>query len=290
MRRLLSRALGVAFVLLAAGCKKTGELPHVPSIPSVVLAGDFLAQDEAGALFPSGVAARGTGVLAYLNADRAAPYSVAEVCRTEPSDGGEALALVHVFSSDDGTDYWAREEMVVLNASPVVLLEAKPACFALTDDPGQFARADALIPAQTIIAVHHNGMMLDYLQVSWLDGGAVRTGFIENPHPFFSTNGNDAQAVRLYQDAAALGDDEKEAKKSLLDRALALDGLSRQVRGMIQDARTALNPPPPKPAGAYVRLRAPDLRGVRSGSRYGVNMGELLKGGTEDPWAKGNEQ
>lgn len=287
MRRLLSLAL-CAGALLAGGCKKTGEPPHVPSIPSVVLAGEFFAQDETGGLMPSGIAAQCTGVHAYLNADPFASYSVAEICRTVPSDGEEPVALVHVFSFDDGTDYWAHEDMVVLNASPVVLLEAKPACFSLTDDPEQFAQADAVIPAQTIVAVHHNGMMLDYLQVSWLDGGAVQTGFIENPHPFFSTNGNDAQAVRLYQDAAALGDDEKEAKKSILDRALALDGLSSQVRGMIQNARTALNPPPAKPAGAYVRLRAPDVRSVRSGSRYGVNMGELLKGGTEDPWAKGN--
>ena len=113
----------------------------------------------------------------------------------------------------------------------------------------------------------------------------MQSGFIENPHPFFSTNADDATAIRLYQDVLALPDEEKEQKKAVLDSALALEGLSLSVRTRIQNARKALDPPP-KPTGAYMRLRAPDLSGVRTGSRYGVNMGELLKGGTEDPWAK----
>lgn len=286
--RTLRRIALCAAVLCAAGCRKNSDMPHVPSIPSVVLAGERFSQDETGGLTESGAFAQGAPVLAYLSADADAPYSAAEVLRGADIGGGETADLVHVFSPDGGTDCWAREGLVVLNASPVVLLEERPIVGALSDDPAQFSDADAAVPAHTIVAAHHNGMMLDYLQISWLDGGELRTGFIENPHPSFSTGVSDAQAVRLYQETCALAEGEKAAKKSLLDRALALDGLSPSVRRLVQDARTALDPPPPRPMTAQVRLRAPDLRTVRTGSRYGVNMGELLSGGTEDPWAKGN--
>lgn len=50
---LLCAAVG----LFAAGCKKTGELPPVPSIPSVVLAEDFFAQD-----FPAYLTMDGTTI------------------------------------------------------------------------------------------------------------------------------------------------------------------------------------------------------------------------------------
>ena len=284
MRQFYGIALAVVSVLVVVGCKEKTIVPQVPSIPSVVLAGDLFARDGQGSVSAVKPAVQGMSVLSYLNTDPKEPFSVAEIQRNAQI-ADTTLDVVHVFSADDGSDYWVQADMLVLNASPVVLLEEKPFCDSLTNDPAQFALTKTNIPAHTIVAVHHVASLLDYLQVSWLSDGTVRTGFIENPHPFFSTNVQDAQAIRLYHAANALGDDAKDEKKTLLDEALALDGLSPKIRTLVQNARKALDPP--KQTGAYMRLRAPDLSGVRSGSRYGVNMGELLKGGTEDPWAKG---
>ena len=75
----------------------------------------------------------------------------------------------------------------------------------------------------------------------------------------------------------------KDAKKALLDEALALENLSPKVRTMIQAERKKLDPPKNV---SYERVRIPTSLQGGSKSRYGVNMSELLKGGTEDPWAK----
>ena len=272
--------------LLAVSCKKKIDLPHVPSVPSVVLAGNLYAETEDGTLQSVGIAETGKNVLAYLNTDLNEQLSIAEIRRAVQVSDDVPADFVHVFSPADDADYWVKNDFLVLGASPVVLLEDKPFCPSLTNNPAQFAETKIVIPAHTIVAVHHVASLLDYLQVSWLADGEVQTGFIENPHPFFSTNENDAIALRLYREAASLPDEEKEAKKSLLDNALSLE-IAPSMRNLIQPARKALDPPPaPKPNVSYERVKIPTTLSGGAKSRYGVNMGELLTGGTEDPWAK----
>ncbi|MBQ7158336.1 MAG: hypothetical protein IJS09_02780 [Treponema sp.] len=275
MKRSICVTFAVFSVFSLLCCKNKNDVPPEPIIPSVMLSGDFFTQDEQGNMIVAFQAEQGQSVLAYPESDK------------DKNDEKENSYQIIFF---DEKNYWVLKDNLVQNASPVVLVDEMP--FSQTENADS-TDTETRIPTGTIIAVHHTGMWLDYLQVSYLadseDASArtLRTGFIPNPHPFFSAQADDIAGMRLYQKARALPPEEKETKKSLLDAALSLENLSPKVRAMIQAERTALEPPPaPKPNVSYERVRIPTSLQGGSKSRYGVNMTELLKGGTEDPWAK----
>lgn len=234
----------------------------------------------------------GQALLAYPNSDKKAKDHLVESKLQCLNTKDTVLRnYVHVSTGEgDGSDLWVQEDFLVLRALPVLLVDSMPFSLSMQDTQSQPSENRLSIPANTIIALHDDEFFLDYLKVSYLDSRdeknqKVQTGYIPNPHPFFSRASDDLAAIRLYTEANNLSAAEVEAKKALLDSALALTGLSPKVRAMIQAERKKLDPQP-KANVSYERLRIPSSLQGTSKSRYGVNMSELLKGGTEDPWAK----
>ena len=113
---------------------------------------------------------------------------------------------------------------------------------------------------------------------------------VQTALPLHTTREQDAKAAELFMRTK----DEKtyDAKKALLEEALALDGISDAVRTMLQKELDSLVPPPPpvaaKPKSAFQSVSMPKQL-PKSKSRYSVNMGEMMKtitdaGVTEDPF------
>ena len=277
-------------LLLAVSCKKNPPLQPQP-LPAVVLGGAFWTLDEDGVMNYLSDAPLGQSVLAYPNKGRQAKDMLVETrLHCSNTSDSDLRNYVHISAGEaDRADLWVQEDSLVLQALPVLLVDAMPFAPVIKEDWSQFAESQHLIPAHTIIALHDRDVSLDCLKVSYLDSSEgqkpqIRTGFIPNPHPFLSTAGDDIAAIRLYREAILLPEEKKDAKKSLLDSALALEGLSPKVRAMILAEQKKLTPP--KVNVSYERVRIPPILKGASKSRYSVNMGELLKGGTEDPWAK----
>lgn len=287
------------FSLFVAACKKEPPVQPEP-IYAVVLDGAFWSLGADGYMNYLSDVPQGQRLMAYPNTDKKEKDFPAEIRRDCPNTRDSSVrSYVHVFverpeTSDDADvvpdmkDVWVQEEAVILQAIPVLLVEEMPFVYSIEENSAQFTESPMSIPANSIIALHDKNRELDYLMVSYRDTAEefpiIRTGFIPNPHPFFSSSADDLRAIRLYNQS--LLESEKETKKTLLDAALALE-LSPKTRAMIQSARKELDPPPaPKPNVSYERVRIPPMLKGGSKSRYSVNMGELLTGGTEDPWAK----
>lgn len=283
----ISLCLGIALAVLAMACKKEQPVSvsiSEPLIPAVVLAGTYWQLNEQGLMQPELPATQGEYVLVYLNTDKDYPDTVAETRRGQANTSDqEQHDYIHVFSD---SEHWVRAETLALGAKPAVLLNESPVSATEPESPEQLAKSETLIPANTIIAVHHSGILIDYLKVTYIANGAMQTGYILNPHPHFSTSADDAKAVLLYNQAQAT--ENTEEKKLLLDSALALN-LSPPLQKTIQAARTALEPPPKPKAKtnvSYETVQLPKLKGPLSKGRYSVNINELMSGGTSDPFNK----
>ena len=280
--------LFVACILLTVSCKK--DLPAQPDlIPALVLGGSFWAPDSNGKMEYLSDLPQGQILSAFPSRDKKAKFVLETKSACSNSRDDEIRNYVHVSAEISGrTDVWVQEDALILNARPVLLVDAMPFAFSINEDQSHFSDSRTTIPANTIVALHEDEISLDYLKVSYLNPSddkksLICTGYIPNPHPFLSTSENDFSAIRLYSKASGLPLHEKDAKKALLDEALALENLSPKVRTMIQAERKKLDPPKNV---SYERVRIPTSLQGGSKSRYGVNMSELLKGGTEDPWAK----
>ena len=280
------------FALSLIGCKKAPEKQSEPIIPAVVLSGGIWTTDENGLFTFVDSLPQGQTVYAYTNVSKKETLSPAEIKRNVTM-ADETCNFIHVALKDFGkdasqNDFWVKEENLVLNASPALLMDALPFIPAPSEEPHLFSQASITIPADSIVAIHHPGMWLDELEVTCLlpqnddTKPVLSTGFIPNPHPSFSTNTDDMTAIRLRQQS--LNAEEPEKKKMLLDLALSLN-LTSKIREKLQAERKSLEPPP-KPNVSYERVRIPSTLFGGAKSKYGVNMTELLSGGTEDPWEK----
>ena len=297
MKKILLLAIAF-FVSIFSACKKE-IVPVEPNIPAVVLDGGFWQLNGQNLMEYVMPASKGTAVLAYPNTDEKETSAVQTMRAVHDAAGEEAHDYVHVVfagnaGAADDNGLWVREENIAFPASTVVLVDEMPFVPESQGNSPQFDNAQEKIPANTIIALHRTEMWLDFLKVSWLspeDNSAehpvsrIRTGFIPNPHPFFSEGQGDVSAIRLLEKSGETED--KEEKKTLLNEALALD-LSPKVRASLEAALKELEPPP-QPMVSYERIHIPSLLKLSTKSRYGVNMSELLKGGTEDPWAKDSQ-
>ena len=113
---------------------------------------------------------------------------------------------------------------------------------------------------------------------------------IQTALPLYTTKEQDAKAAELFVRTK----DEKtyDAKKKLLDEALAIEGISGAVQSMLKKELASLVPPPPpvaaKPKSAFQAVSMPKQL-PKSKARYSVNMSEMMRtindaGVTEDPF------
>ena len=106
--------------------------------------------------------------------------------------------------------------------------------------------------------------------------------------PLYSSRDYDLQAADLFisaKEASAVSE-----KRALLTQALALAGISRPVRAMLEK-ELSLAVEPPKAPAPRTSFQAVSIPRQKTSSRYGVNMSELMKtvneaGITKDPFAQ----
>jgi len=257
----------MALTALLSSCKKEVPVPPAENLPSVLFGGSLWAFDDQGNAIPfaENPASLSCHALVYQEDSPDGQYKKGDIqLRTGFLNSDLSTDFIRLGVGD--SSFWAQKGQVAVNAAEAVTVMDATA----TLENGESIK----IAAEQLLA-----LFLDDLSSVYIPEYGQRLTLPASD--FVSKEKVDIDCVALM--AVARSQKNVEDKKDLFNQALSLEPC-QALKDRINAELKSLE----KPKSSFLRLTIPPMK---NSGRYGVNMGEIMKGindkgVTKDPFAQ----